>query len=218
MTGLHISKIEFGALLSYSPKCISEAAQRSRTAMRALKDDQFVSTPPILMSDFIGAAIRANLSNLPFAHFFEKNPILVPIPRSSLTKPGTLWVPQRLARALVSRGLGSSVEECLKRVTPLRKSATSFSADRPKAFEHYSSMEVQKMFPEPQDILLIDDIVTRGATSLGAANKLAEAFPDAHIRVFSAMRTISPPDTFIDTMAPCTGSIELRGVESFRRP
>jgi hypothetical protein len=168
--------------------------------MKALKDDEFVSDPPTLMSDFVGAAIKANIANFPSAHLFQTNPILVPVPRSSLMRPGTLWVPQRLAKALVRRGLGKGVEECLKRVTPLQKSATSLAADRPKALEHYDSMAVQKVFPEPQEILLIDDIITRGATVMGAANKLAEAFPATRIRVFAAMRTISPPDIFTDTM------------------
>jgi len=31
-------------------------------------------------------------------------------------------------------------------------------------------MEVQKVLPEPDEVLLIDDIVTRGATVLGAVN------------------------------------------------
>jgi predicted amidophosphoribosyltransferase len=126
--------------------------------------------------------------------------------------------PTTSCKALVSRGLGKGVEECLNRMTPLRKSAKSLAADRPKAHEHYASMEVQKVFPEPHEILLVDDIVTRGATAIGAANKLAEAFPRARIRLFAAMRTISPPDTFTDTMAPCIGTIEIRGVDAFRRP
>lgn len=218
MTDMNLSRIEFGSLLSYSPRCNSETAQRSRTTRTALKDDQVVSNPPILMSDFVGNVIRDNITNLPFAHFFETNPILVPIPRSSLMQSGTLWVPQRLAKALVRRGLGKDVEECLKRTTPLRKSATSLASDRPKTFEHCNSMEVQKVFPEPLEILLIDDIVTRGAAVLGAANKLAEAFPAARIRALAAMRTISPPDIFTDIMAPCIGTIELRGIDAFRRP
>jgi hypothetical protein len=215
---MRLSRIEFGSLLSYSPRGNSEAAQRSRTTMKALKDDEFVSDPPVLMSDFIADTIRTNIKSLPFAHFFETEPVLVPAPRSSLMRPGTLWVPQRLAKALVRRGLGKSFEECLKRVTPLPKSATSLAANRPKAIEHYHSMVVQKVFPEPREILLVDDIITRGATVIGAANKLAEAFPAARIRVFAAMRTISPPDIFGDTMDPRVGMIELRNTETFRRP
>jgi predicted amidophosphoribosyltransferase len=115
-------------------------------------------------------------------------------------------------------GLGKAIEECLKRAIPLRKSATSLAANRPKAFEHYASMEVQKVFPEPTEIVLIDDIITRGATAMGAANKLADAFPAARIRVFAAMRTISPPDIFKNTLDPCIGTIDLRGADTFRRP
>jgi predicted amidophosphoribosyltransferase len=133
-------------------------------------------------------------------------------------QPGTLWVPQRLANVFVRRGLGQEVVECLKRVKAVRKSATSQAADRPKALEHYESMVVQEFFPEPAEILLIDDIITRGATVLGATNKLAEAFPRAHICAFAAMRTISPPDIFKSTIDPCMGSIELTGTDTFRRP
>ena len=84
-----------------------------------------------------------------------------------------------MANAFVQNGLGIAVEECLKRVFPLRKSATSSAGDRPKADEHYASLEVQKILFEPKEILLIDDIVTRGATILGAANKLIDVFPEA---------------------------------------
>ncbi|AFU58648.1 purine/pyrimidine phosphoribosyl transferases signature-containing protein [Candidatus Nitrososphaera gargensis Ga9.2] len=185
--------------------------------MRALKDDEVLPNSQILTSEFIANLIRDNLNSLPFSNFFKAKPILVPTPRSSLIRPGTLWVPQRLANALAQRGLGKNVEPCLNRFKAVRKSATS-QGDRPKAFEHYNSMEVQKIFPEPSEILLIDDIVTRGATLLGAANKLADAFPRAHIRVFAAMRTISPPDVFRSLFDPCVGNIELRGIDTFRRP
>lgn len=216
---MNLQRIEFGSYLSYSPKCDSVAAQESRTARTALKNDHVLRTDgSMLMSDYIGETIRTSIGQLPFARFFEGNPILVPIPRSSLMQDGTLWVPKRLANALVRRCLGKSAEECLKRVVAVRKSSTSSAADRPKAHDHYQSLRVQKIFPEPSDILMIDDIVTRGATAMGAANRLIEAFPNASIRLFSAMRTISPPDVFSQISAPCKGTIELRGSDCFRRP
>jgi phosphoribosylpyrophosphate synthetase len=49
-------------------------------------------------------------------------------------------------------------------------------------------MQVQKVLSEPSNILLVDDIITRGATLLGAASRLAEAFPKAEIRAFAVMR------------------------------
>jgi predicted amidophosphoribosyltransferase len=186
--------------------------------MRTLKDDVPVldGKRTRLMSEMICDAIKNDVSNLPFANFFAANPILVPTPRSSLMKPSSLWVPKRLAHALVNKGLGKSVEECLKRVTPLRKAAISMASDRPKAVEHYHSFQVQKVFPEPKEILLIDDVVTRGATLVGAANKLADAFPNTHIRAFAAMRTMS--SNFKQTYEPQIGFISLNGSETFRMP
>lgn len=216
---MRLSEIEFGSLLTYSPRGNSSTQSLSRTARTILKNDGFVrlGSNDILMSDYVAERIN-NLTSLPFANYFDVNPILVPTPNSSLTKSGTLWVSQRLADALVRRGLGSRVAACLNRVIPLRKSATSLAADRPKAIEHYNSMEVTRMLDEPREILLVDDIVTRGATLLGAANKLADAFPNARIRAFAAMRTISTPSSFVRISDPCTGTIILSGDETFRNP
>jgi len=88
-------------------------------------------------------------------------------------RQGTLWVPHRLATALVDCGLGKKVAQFLKRVRPVRKAAWSTPEKRPLPQEHYESMEVQKPLSEPSNILLIDDIITRGATLLGAASRLA---------------------------------------------
>ena len=57
-------------------------------------------------------------------------------------------------------------------------------------------MNVTRILSNPDEIILIDDVITRGATLLGAANLLADDFPETPIRAFVAMRTISNPDEF----------------------
>jgi predicted amidophosphoribosyltransferase len=52
-------------------------------------------------------------------------------------------------------------------------------------------MRVTGILSKPEVIVLVYDIITRGATLLGAANLLADAFPGTPIRAFAAMRTIS---------------------------
>lgn len=88
--------------------------------------------------------------------------------------------------------------------------------------EQFETISVQGRIsePPPNEILLVDDIVTRGATLLGAANRLAEAFPAARIRAFAAMRTISDPSEFIATYEPRSGTIEHRELteDTLRRP
>jgi hypoxanthine phosphoribosyltransferase len=81
-------------------------------------------------------------------------------------------------------------------------------------------MQVQKLLSEPSNILLVDDIITRGATLLGAASRLAEAFPKAEIRAFAVMRAISSENEFQQEYCPTVGTISLREAQgdTLRRP
>jgi hypothetical protein len=221
MTAMRLTTIQFGSLLSYSPKGTSKTEELSRTLRSAVKGDWPIGVPPEQpkpTSEVIAEVIQKDLATFPFADFFQNKPILVPTPSSSLMKPGTLWMPQRLANAMVNRGLGARVVECLNRVTAVKKAATSKPSERPKAIEHYSTIEVQTTITEPAEIVLIDDVVTRGATLLGAANRLADAFPNTLIRGFAALRTMSGQNTFKALQSPCIGTIRLSGSETFRVP
>ncbi len=190
--------------------------------MNAIKADDFVDQPPILMSEWIGRTVQQQLRSLPFAPFFTPGTVLVPVPSSSLMRPDTLWVPDRIARALVAEGVGREVLRSLARVRPIRKAATSDASERPMPTEQYETMGVQRIIrePSPSEIVLVDDIVTRGATLLGAANRLLEAFPSARIRGFAAMRTMSDPSDFEAYYKPERGWITYREAtkDTLRRP
>lgn len=214
---MQLESLEFASLFSYTPRPITDAQKYSKTFTLMLKGDEYSFNPPILMTEYVANMIRKEASRA-FSEFFDSKPVLVPTPGSSLTQPGTLWVPQRLAAALHRRGLGLAVEECLKRERPVRKSAKSAASDRPTAREHYESMIVQKKLSDPREILLIDDVITRGATLLGAAERLAEAFPNTRIRAFAAIRTISNSSEFQNILSPCIGMIRLLGSQTSRWP
>lgn len=216
---MNLSQLEFSALLSYTPRGDSNAIRHSKDVMIALKKDGFVGGPPILMSQWVAQTMQRNRTTLPFDSFFHPNTTLVPAPKSSLMQPNTLWVSQRIATALVGVGLGRDVASCLVRDKPVPKAASSIPSERPTAIEHYESMSVQGRLSKPDEILLVDDVITRGATLLGAANRLAEAFPQTRIRAFAVMRTISNPDEFDKVYEPCVGKIELReSGDTLRRP
>lgn len=216
---LHIQRVEFGSLLSYSPYGNSEKEESSRSVRTALKEDHIVSSPNVSMSQFVSEMVYKDIDTMPFADFFKVNPILVPIPRSGLRAKDTLWVPDRLAKALVKKGLGERVAYCLERIYALPKSATSAPQMRPKADERYKSLDVQRIITSPNEILLVDDVVTRGATLLGAANKLKDSFPDVRIRAFATMRTTGrDPTPFNQIYEPKVGAITLNGRDTVRRP
>jgi len=43
---------------------------------------------------------------------------------------------------------------------------------------------------QPQKVLLVDDIVTKGCTLLACSSRVQEAFPDAEIPAFAMLRTM----------------------------
>ncbi len=77
-------------------------------------------------------------------------------------QPGTLWVPDRIAKALAEMGLGIEVVACLVRAKALRKAAWTDPAERPKPKEHIETISLQGRISEPplSEILLVEDIVT----------------------------------------------------------
>lgn len=124
--------------------------------------------------------------------------LLVPTPGSAPLPPrqrNFLWVPRRICQELRGVGFGSGIEQLLVRETAVEKSATAGQENRkrPSPEEHYDSFAVApRMGGPPERITLVDDFITKGATLLAGAARLAEAFPDAEIRAFALVRTQRP--------------------------
>ena len=110
---MNISEIEFGSLLTYTPRGNSEKAKGAKTAMINLKNDNVLHSG-VLTSEYIVQEMKKQINTLPFADYFNSNTILIPTPKSSLIKPNTLRVPQRITSAMINNGLGKSSEECLE--------------------------------------------------------------------------------------------------------
>ncbi len=68
---MNLSQLEFGALLTYTPRGNTPKSLQSKNVMIALKRDQFVNTPPILMSDWIAKRIQEKIAELTVRAFFS---------------------------------------------------------------------------------------------------------------------------------------------------
>ncbi len=153
------------------------------------------------------------------AAFLGSNVALVPVPRSSLQKPGALWPALEIANELHDLGFGSRVIPCLKRRYAVTKAATAASNERPKAKEQFESLELGDPLDLPGAVTLVDDVITRGAQLLGAAWCVWSQRPDVTVRAFAVIRTISNSAEFSAIAAPCVGSVTLgRDDECFRSP
>jgi len=82
---LKLCKLEFGSLFSYTPNPQSESQKNAKNIALDIKYYRYVEDKgrPVIISEYISNYIKKELGNLPFRHFFDDNPILVPVPNSS---------------------------------------------------------------------------------------------------------------------------------------
>ena len=208
-----IRNIPFGSCYVYSPAGQCAVSRRSRLLCSLLKagDAQFLSR--------YAARVRHEvLEHGLFCGYFDARTLLIPVPGSRPRSPGTASTAERLAAALLEAGLGGLVWTGLKRVSPVRKSATAPGFTRPTAAKHYESFTVEAFERSPQRILLVDDVVTKGRTLIAAATRIYEAFPQAEIRAFALLRTMGMIAEVERLVDPCVGQIRWRGGDAHRCP
>jgi hypothetical protein len=214
-----LSELEFGSFLAYSVRGTDEGSIESQSWMRRLKNERYVGKPPTPMSRYVAHRLRVRFDETGLSAILSPSAVLVPVPSSRISKPATLWVPLLIAHALVSEGLARACEPCLHRAHSLNKAAIADTKDRPTAIQHFESLSAARLLFPVNEFVLVDDVVTRGATLIGAASRLREASPDARIKAFAVMRAISTPTEFRGILDPCVGTIQLaRDGMTVRRP
>jgi hypothetical protein len=155
-----------------------------------VKQDGYVRSLRVL--PLVARRVAENLAAYPFLQACLGEEItLVPMPRSSLQRPGFLWPVQRICECWLAEGLGRDIEPCLIRTAPLLKASLAVPGQRPHPIDHYHSTTVRhSRRSAPRTITLVDDVVTRGASFIGMYARLREAYPNAQIRCFALIRTI----------------------------
>jgi len=213
-----IPPLEYGSYLAYTPKPVNKKTKDAYELMKAIKNNRMLDQKTNIIDEIINM-MKKELNSLPFNSFFAKNTMLIPVPRSSLMRRNSLWVPQVICSALQRNSLGKTYE-ILRRIEPIPQSSRSRPEDRPSPYKHYQSLRIQKTLVKPEQIVLVDDIITRGHTVLGAAWRVAEAYPGARIIAFALMRTVSNPSEFKSLFDPVLGKITFRpeAGDAIRRP
>ena len=174
-----------GSYLAYLPRGGGDLGERSRKFCYALKrgDEATISG--------VAAHLGRHRDHAGVSEIVSADAALVPMPGHAPRKPGTLWPAKRLAQALVDCGLGNSVLELLERVSRVRKSATAPPDQRPTAAQHLASFGV---LPSPLDarpIVIVDDVITSGASMLAAISAISHSIPILPVTGFSIIRTES---------------------------
>ena len=99
------------------------------------------------------------------------------------------------------------------------KSAYAVPGQRPTVQIHYASFQMtDQQLDVTQNIVLIDDIVTKGRTLLAAATMVAQAYPGARIRAFALIRYTGFVSDIEHVVQPCIGTIDWDGSDCMRAP
>lgn len=178
-----------GSLFVYATKGQTALSRSVREFVINVKQDRIESNTGRFYADL--ASERLAREQPPaLMPFFGPEVALVPVPTSALTRPNTVWCALTLCKFLQAAGLAAEVVPMLHRAVAVRKSAGS--SERPSADQHRRSFAIEPPLGFGRSrIVLVDDVVTRGCTILGAALRLREALPEVGIDAFALARVQS---------------------------
>lgn len=207
-----ISKVPYGTFLNFSPRGASEKSQKSKEICYKFKQGK-----PDVLNALI-ADFKANLQQYPFADFFGEDVTLIPTPGSAPLYKGALWPSKMIADNLVTGGFAKEALPCIERIKAVQKSATASAGNRPDVQTHYDSLAVKKSLIVPEKILIVDDVLTRGCTTLAVASRVKEAYPEADIKIFAPIRTQGLVQDITLLKDPSVGTVSLVNGQCQRDP
>jgi hypothetical protein len=201
--------IVFGACYAYSPHGTCEASKRSRLVCARIKsgNGRWLRRYAARVRELAGTDTR-------FDDLFREA-VLIPIPPSTPMRASATC---DLAIALYAAGLAASVWPGLSRRSAVKRSAAAWRWERTTVEEHFRSLSVGCLPTTPARITLIDDVVTKGRTTMAAALRLRAAFPRTRICAFALIRTMGFVPDLRQVVAPCLGTIRWNGRDACREP
>lgn len=152
----------------------------------------------------------------PVRQLIPHDAVLVPVPRHTPQQPTSLWPALQIARALRAAGLGADVAPLLTRTAPVsRSTGARTAAERPTPLQHFNTIHSDTALGLSSGIgpfVLIDDVVTTGATMIACASRLAAIASPAAITAFAVARAerFVSLTTTSEMLAPRVERIHLR--------
>ena len=154
-----------------------------------------------------------------FADWFDGDVTLIPVPGSAPRLDAqALWVPEKICQTLLAANIGSEVMACLVRDYKVPKNASQPPGNRATVQEQYDSMSIATdLLEAPYDqIVVVDDFITRCRTLTAACSRVQEAFPDATVRAFTYVRSRGF-DEVDHLVEPFHGEVLFNGYDANRQ-
>lgn len=207
------SPLRVASWLVYATVSQLEAARRVRTLIVDIKSDKY---HPTAGRAFVEIAVQTACSRLTETDraFWSGDPMVIPVPRSSLTRPNTVWPARRICEELVKNGVAVDTLPVIERQEAVEKSAGG--ATRPSFQTQVASLWAKPTLRPPTRLILVDDVVTRGTTMLACAAKIAETYPGVPVSGFALARVQSTGDPEA-VFAPAVEVVALSGTHGVRK-
>lgn len=216
-----LAAVPFASCFAYSPSGSGLVCEQGRLLCARLK-----TLDPAWLSRLAAAVWLEARARRRFASVLGRCVVLVPVPGSGLPS-GADWIGERLAWCLKELELAGQVWPVLRRRRAVRKSAFAPAGERPSVLEHYESFVIERSLQGGSarkargaglQLTLVDDVITRGRTLLGAAARLREAFPGAEVRAFALLRTLARDEPLRQLLDPCEGEVRWLHADARRLP
>jgi hypothetical protein len=204
-----LSEVSYGSLLCYAPRGTDRAARDSQEFAHAIKYDQFIGEFRVIPLSI--QRLREHLTP-ELDDLLPKGALLVPMPGSAPFRgKDYLWTPRRICEEMIEGGFGGSLAPLLTRRYVVTKSSQARPDERARPNVHYDSMETPKRLPfsGPDRIVVVDDVITMGATMLAGVSRIQEAFPGSDVRGFALVRSAFP-EVFSTFINPFYGKVRMR--------
>lgn len=121
----------------------------------------------------------------------NKETSFVPIPRSAPLVAKAVWPAWLICLKLLSMGFGKDMYDLLERKSAVQTGHFNSSAEnRATIDQHYNTIEVtNSSLIVPEQIVLVDDVITQGRTAVACYQRLKEIFPNTSISIFTPVIT-----------------------------
>jgi len=206
-------RLPFAACYAYSPRGTTTMCARSRLLCTRLKRGR-----THWLHRYVSCVRDRMLQASEYREFFTQQTVLVPVPGCDPAGADSSWTARLLTVEMCASGMAGRMWTGLRRVSCVPRSADAWHWHRPTVQEHFESLGICSTSFQARDIVLIDDVITKGRTLVAAAIRLRTVFPDSRIRAFALLRTLGFVPHIDRLFDPCRGEIVWDGADARRSP